>query len=92
MNDLVNKAFSYALAAHTGQTRKYTGEPYIVHPFAVSLIVQSVPHTPEMVAAALLHDTVEDTGKTIEEIEQLFGKQVASYVGWLTDVSHPQDD
>ena len=83
----------YAKAAHAavGQKRKYTGEDYIVHPVAVACIVGSVGHTPEMLAAALLHDTVEDTNATIEEIKSLFGERVSNLVGWLTDVSGPDD-
>lgn len=54
-------------------------------------IVKTVPHTPEMLAAALLHDTVEDTGVTIELIESEFGSEVANLVSWLTDVSKPEN-
>ena len=77
--------------AHGDQKRKYTGEPYIVHPIAVSEIVKTVPHTDEMVAAALLHDVVEDTPVTIQEIETKFGSKVAELVGWLTDTSRPEN-
>jgi (p)ppGpp synthase/HD superfamily hydrolase len=91
--DLCERALEFATRAHAsiGQRRKYTGEPYIVHPIAVAEIVKSVPHTPEMVAAAYLHDVVEDTPVTIEEIEAEFGLEVAALVGWLTDVSKPGD-
>lgn len=90
---MYEKALVFATTAHAavGQQRKYTGEPYIVHPIAVAEIVKSVPHTPEMIAAALLHDVVEDTLVTIEEIEAQFGAKVAELVGWLTDVSKPED-
>ena len=65
-SELVRRAFAFAKAAHeaVGQMRKYTGEPYIVHPVEVADIVQTVAHTEVMLAAALLHDTVEDTGVT----------------------------
>jgi (p)ppGpp synthase/HD superfamily hydrolase len=91
--NIVEKARIFATAAHAAvkQTRKYTGEPYIVHPAEVVRIVSSVPHTPEMLAAAWLHDVVEDTGVTIETIEVEFGAKVAELAGWLTDVSKPQD-
>ncbi|WP_210325037.1 HD domain-containing protein [Mesorhizobium silamurunense] len=87
------RAYSFAAAAHGSvkQLRKYTGEPYIVHPVAVAEIVKSVPHTPEMIVAALLHDTVEDTPATFEDIEEEFGPRVAGLVRWLTDVSKPSD-
>lgn len=92
--DIVRKAQVYAMAAHAavGQKRKYTGEPYIVHPAEVAKIVASVPgSTPDMVAAAWLHDVVEDTGCTYTDIHMAFGIDIATLVGWLTDVSKPED-
>ena len=83
--------FAYAAHAAVGQRRKYTGEPYIVHPVAVAKLVMSVPHTPVMVAVALLHDTVEGTQITLEQIRDVFGEEVASGVDWLTDVSRKED-
>lgn len=93
MLPLEERAHEFAAKAHASidQRRKYTGEPYIVHPEAVAVLVRSVPHTPEMVAAAYLHDVVEDTPVSIEEIEKEFGGKVAELVGWLTDVSNPED-
>lgn len=92
--DIVRKAQVYAMAAHAavGQKRKYTGEPYIVHPAEVAKIVAGVPgSTPDMVAAAWLHDVVEDTGCTYTDIHMAFGPEIAALVGWLTDVSKPED-
>jgi len=92
--DVVRKAQVYAIAAHSavGQRRKYTGEPYYVHPAEVARIVADVPgSTPEMVAAAWLHDVVEDTGCTFTDIHMAFGIDIATLVGWLTDVSKPED-
>jgi (p)ppGpp synthase/HD superfamily hydrolase len=92
--DIVRKAQVYAMAAHAavGQKRKYTGEPYIVHPAEVAKIVAGVPgSTPDMVAAAWLHDVVEDTGCTYTDIHMAFGADIAALVGWLTDVSKPED-
>lgn len=93
MDNLEKRALAFASKAHGSidQRRKYTGEPYIVHPRAVAEIVRSVPHTAEMIAAAYLHDVVEDTPVTINEIETQFGPVVAELVGWLTDVSKPSD-
>ena len=90
---IVEKALAYATDAHgsINQIRKYTGEPYIVHPVEVMEIVKSVPHTDEMLAAALLHDTVEDTDVTLNDIEREFGSDIAELVSSLTDISKPSD-
>ena len=91
MTDLVARAQVFATAAHAavGQLRKYTFEPYIVHPAEVAHTVTEYGGTPEMIAAAWLHDVVEDTGVTIELIRSEFGSEVSDLVGWLTDVSRP---
>ncbi|HAT3691477.1 bifunctional (p)ppGpp synthetase/guanosine-3',5'-bis(diphosphate) 3'-pyrophosphohydrolase [Serratia marcescens] len=65
--------------------------PYIVHPQAVMELVRSVPHTEEMLAAAWLHDTVEDTPTTLGDIDSHFGPKVAELVRMLTNVSHAED-
>lgn len=90
---LVERAFYYAKQAHesVGQRRKYTGEPYIVHPVAVAGVVATVPHTDAMLAAALLHDTKTDTGTTEEDLKREFGEEVSDLVGWLSEVSLPTD-
>ena len=90
--NMVERARVFATAAHAavGQVRKYTFEPYIVHPAEVAKIVGDAGGTEAMVAAAWLHDTVEDTGVTIETIRAEFGVEVAELVGWLTDVSRPE--
>ena len=84
-SDLVLKAAQFAAEAHKGQVRKYTGQPYIVHPVEVMNLVATVPHTEAMLCAALLHDTVEDCGVTLAEIEAEFGPEVEDLVFWLTD-------
>ena len=91
MTDIVARADAFAARAHSAinHKRKYTGDDYIVHPREVAAIVATVPHTPEMLAAALLHDTVEDTGVGIETIRAEFGAVVAGLVADLTDVSTP---
>lgn len=88
---LVQRAILFATEAHQGQTRKYTGEPYIVHPLEVMEIVKTVPHTPEMLAAAVLHDVVEDTDVTLSDIWNEFGYKVRQLVADLTDISVPSD-
>lgn len=92
-NGLIERAFVFAKAAHESidQRRKYTGEPYFMHPISVAALVQSVSHTESMVAAALLHDTVEDTPITLDEIHRVFGFEVATLVEMLTDVSKSSD-
>lgn len=89
--NLLAKAIQFAIAAHGEQKRKYTGEPYVTHPLAVMRIVQEVPHTTEMLVAAVLHDVIEDTPVELAEIKQEFGPVVATYVDGLTDVSKPED-
>lgn len=78
------RARNFALAAHADQTRKWTGEPYIVHPQAVAKMVRAVGGSPVMVAAAWLHDVVEDTPATIPQILDMFGADVADIVFQLT--------
>lgn len=90
---IIIRARAFATAAHAAveHVRKYTGEPYIVHPAEVAKIVGDAGGTDAMVAAAWLHDTVEDTGVTIETVRAEFGAEVAELVSWLTDVSKPED-
>lgn len=93
MSNKTYKARLFADAAHkaVGQVRKYTHEPYIVHPIEVAEIVRSVPHTEAMVCAAYLHDVLEDTKVTEETLRAEFGDEVTDLVVWLTDVSTKQD-
>ncbi|MCF6297757.1 MAG: RelA/SpoT family protein [Flavobacteriaceae bacterium] len=84
---LIRKAFDLALDAHKDQRRK-TGEPYIFHPIAVAKIVANeIGLGAPSIAAALLHDVVEDTKYTHTDIEQLFGKTIAKIVNGLTKIS-----
>ncbi|HET8886600.1 MAG TPA: HD domain-containing protein [Salinimicrobium sp.] len=78
-------ALEFARKAHGNQQRKYTQEIYIEHPKRVAETVRKVSHTSEMICAAYLHDVVEDTPVSIEEIEEKFGKNVALLVHELTD-------
>ena len=84
--DLVARARAYAVAAHHGQVRRYTGEPYIVHPARVAAAVAGETANPAVVAAAWLHDVPEDTGTGPEELNALFGERVAGLVVELTNV------
>lgn len=87
--DILVLARLFAEKAHKGQVRKYTGEPYVSHCISVRNIVTTVAHTDEMLCAALLHDTVEDTDATLADIKDKFGWLIAMYVDGLTDVSLP---
>jgi len=81
----------FARKAHAGQTRKYTGDDYIVHPMAVADLVERHGGSKVQVCAALLHDVLEDTDTSMETIIKLFGGDVANLVMWLTDTSRPED-
>ena len=84
----IRKAFDLAVEAHSLQRRK-TGEPYIYHPIAVAKIVAyEIGLDTTSIVAALLHDVVEDTDYTIEDIERLFGENVSRIVNGLTKISH----
>ena len=80
---LVRRAYVFSAAAHRGQTRR-NGEPYLVHPLEVSHIVSELRLDTHSVCAALLHDTVEDTVATVEDIDTKFGADVAFLVDGLT--------
>ena len=84
---MVRKAFNIAVEAHKEQRRK-TGEPYIYHPIEVARICAAeIGLGATSVTAALLHDTVEDTDITLEEVKEMFGQTVADIVDGLTKIS-----
>lgn len=89
----IKLAAQYAAMAHkeVGQVRKYTGKPYIVHPATVAKLVAMVTNSIPMIAAAWLHDVVEDTNRTIDDIRNTFGDEIAYLVAGLTDVAKPED-
>ena len=94
--DLVERAALFARAAHGAidQRRKYDGTAYINHPAEVADILvrfATLPVTQEQIAAAWLHDTVEDTKITLDDIRDCFGAEVELLVEGLTDVSRPED-
>lgn len=88
---VIARAFAIAAHAAVGQRRKYTGEPYHVHPERVAEWVRSAGGDDNMIAAAWLHDVVEDTQVTLEFIEREFGSDIAELVDWLTDSQTPND-
>jgi (p)ppGpp synthase/HD superfamily hydrolase len=79
------EAVAYATDAHAGQVRKGTDIPYITHPIAVSSLVIEHGGDEDQAIAALLHDVIEDCGKTVDEIAGLFGGRVAGIVEHCTD-------
>ena len=82
-------AFSFADNAHSGQLRK-SGEPYIIHPLAVADIVADLELDTDSIIAALLHDVIEDTGATHEDISKRFGENVALLVEGVTKLTRVQ--
>ncbi|MBP5355475.1 MAG: bifunctional (p)ppGpp synthetase/guanosine-3',5'-bis(diphosphate) 3'-pyrophosphohydrolase [Prevotella sp.] len=85
--DIITKAFNFARQAHKG-VRRLSGEPYIMHPIAVAQIACSeIGLGSTSICSALLHDVVEDTDYTVEDIENLFGKKIAQIVDGLTKIS-----
>ncbi len=85
--DIITKAFNFARQAHKG-VRRLSGEPYIMHPLAVALIAsEEMGLGSTSICSALLHDVVEDTDYTIEDIENLFGSKVAQIVDGLTKIA-----
>jgi hypothetical protein len=93
MNDLIASARQFATEAHQriDQRRKYTKQPYQEHLKSVAGMVASVTNDPETIAAAWLHDTVEDTPATFGDLERAFGASIRDLVAQLTDVSKPSD-
>lgn len=88
--DKLKKALAFATEAHKTQFRK-SGEPYIIHPILVAAIVSSITNDEAMAIAALLHDVVEDTPTTIDEVEEEYGKDVAHLVSGLTKIDSIRD-
>lgn len=82
---LLDRAILFAVKAHSGTERKGKGFPYIVHPMEAMAIVATMTSDQEMLAAAALHDVVEDTEVTLDEIRNLFGERVARLVDTESD-------
>lgn len=86
---LLSRAFEFAVRVHGGQVRKGERVPFISHPMAVAALVMERGGDPEETAAALLHDTLEDTPTTVDELDDLFGPRVAAIVLACTDNLQP---
>ena len=79
----INEAYKFAEKCHTGQLRK-TGDPYIIHPVFTAIYLSNMKMDWQTISAALMHDVIEDCGVTFEEIEGLFGREVAGLVDGVT--------
>ena len=82
---LYEKSVIFAATAHQGAHRKGSQIPYLSHPIEAAAIASELTEDEELIAAAVLHDVVEDTPVTLEELEHYFGKRIATYVGYETE-------
>lgn len=89
--DLVDKAIVFATQAHHGTERRGKGFPYIIHPLEAMSIVASITNDPDLLAAAVLHDTIEDTDVTYDDIKREFSEHIAHLVAKETDVRTAPD-
>src|SRR5947207_6120828 len=87
--ELVTRAFRFAAAAHEGQQRR-SGEPFITHPVGVASICAGLRLDEQTIAAALLHDVVEDTGVELETVREEFGEDIAALVDGVTKLTRVQ--
>ena len=94
MSKKIDLACEVAAKAHEGHPRKGKDVPYIAHPMAVAILLSRAGVSEDVIVAALLHDTVEDTGMTLNEIEKLFGLEVAGIVAGCSepDKSRPWEE
>lgn len=88
----LDAALQFAAIAHRNQKRKGQDVPYIVHPFYVAMILQQYGFSEDVVIAGLLHDVVEDTSTSLDEIQTRFGEQVAWIVGQMTEVEYSRKE
>ena len=85
-----NHAIEFAVEAHSGYTRKGTGAPYIVHPMEVAAIVSTMTNDDDILAAAVLHDVVEDTDVSLEDVFKFFGPRIAELVAGESENKRPE--
>jgi myo-inositol-1(or 4)-monophosphatase len=88
--ELVSEAIAYAVKVHDGMRRKESDVPYIIHPLEAAVIVSTMTDDQQVIASAVLHDVVEDTDVTIEEIEERFGKRIRDLVESETENKRPE--
>ena len=92
MMNMLEEAIIYATVMHQGKVRKFNGIPFILHPLEVAQILATMTDDPEIITAGILHDIVEDTDGTLEEIEKRFGKRVAELVSSESEQEYPEED
>ena len=88
--ELASEAIAFAVKAHDGMRRKGNDVPYILHPMEAAVIVGTMSDDQELIAAAALHDVVEDAGISLDEIEEKFGKRVRALVASETEDKRPE--
>lgn len=88
--NILERAVVFALNAHQGQMRKKSGTPYILHPMEAAAIAATLTKDQEVLAAIMLHDTIEDTDVTFEDIQAEFGDRVALLVQGETEEAYPE--
>lgn len=91
MMNVLEEAIIYATVMHQGKVRKFGDTPYILHPLEVAQILSTITDDKEVIAAGILHDIVEDTDGTLEEIEKRFGKRVAFIVSSESENKYPDE-
>lgn len=92
MMNIVEEAIIYATIKHQGVLRKFSDTPYILHPLEVAQIISTLTDDREIITAGILHDVVEDTDGTLEEIEEKFGKRVRDIVSSESENKYPEED
>ena len=91
MMNMLEEAIIYATVLHQGKVRKFKNVPYILHPIEVAQILSTMTDDEEVITAGILHDVVEDTDGTLEEIEKRFGKRVAYLVSSESENKYPEE-
>jgi len=86
--DVISKAMMFAISAHSGQFRKHSRTPAIIHAMEAAVVVSTLTSDPNVIAAALLHDTIEDTDVTIDQVRRMFGDRIAELVVVETEDKH----
>ena len=92
MMNMLEEAIVYATIMHQGKVRKFGGRPFILHPMEVAQILSTMTDDMEVIAAGILHDVVEDTDGTLDEIEKRFGERVAHLVHSESEDEYPGED
>ena len=92
MMNLIEEAIIYATIMHQGKVRKFINNPFILHPMEVAQILSTLTDDPEIITAGILHDVVEETDGTLEEIKKRFGNRVALLVDSETEKKSENED